>query len=106
MPRIRADLDGVLYVQHPDSGDAVPLTAGDEVPSWARVGEHLHADAVGLPQQWAGLPGATPPIDPAGMTVADVNAWLEEHAEQMRAVLAAEAAGRNRAGIVRGPHRR
>ena len=42
--------------------------------------------------------------DPADHTVDEVNAYLDENPDQREAVLAAEAEGENRKGIVEGPH--
>lgn len=43
-------------------------------------------------------------LDPATATVAEVNAHLEEHPEQAPDILAAEADGKARVGILDGPH--
>lgn len=50
-------------------------------------------------------PGSGGLFDPAGHTVAQVNAYLAgADAGERERVLRAEAAGRNRRGIVEGPH--
>jgi hypothetical protein len=38
--RIRGDLDGSVFLHHPD-GSATVLVAGDEVPDGLTVGDHL-----------------------------------------------------------------
>lgn len=42
--RIRADLDGSVFLHKPD-GTFTVLVAGDEVPKGAEVGDHLLEDA-------------------------------------------------------------
>ena len=39
MVKIRADLEGFTYVHGEDGSH--PLKAGDDVPAWATVGDHL-----------------------------------------------------------------
>lgn len=43
-------------------------------------------------------------LDPAEATVDAVNEWLDQHPDQAPAVLAAEADGKHRAGIIHGRH--
>lgn len=48
--------------------------------------------------------GADDGFDPAGRTIAEVNAWLDDHPDDAVRVLKAEADGKMRAGIMHGPH--
>lgn len=52
------------------------------------------------------VPFEAPPgaFDPTDHSVDEVNAYLDEHPGDAVTVLAAEAAGKNRKGIVEGPH--
>lgn len=82
-------------------GEASPLM--DRSTRWVReVGE---VEAV-EPGAGEAAPEVSPaPFDPAGHTVDDVNAHLDEvDADERARVLQAEAAGKNRRGIVAGPH--
>jgi hypothetical protein len=63
-------------------------------------------EAVGVQPIWTELDSGTidpPPeggYDPGEYTVEQVNTWLEKHPDQRDAVLAAEGAGKARAGIL------
>lgn len=110
MPRkIRDDLDGVVTAFEVDTrgrkiGGPVTLKAGDVVPDGVTVGEHVLAPADGS------QPAPVGAFDPGKANVAEVNAYLASlgddpaGAAERDRVLAAEAAGENRKGIVEGPH--
>lgn len=59
-------------------------------------------DTVPEPADETGEPAGE--YDPASATVDAVNAHLDRHPDQADAVLAAERAGKGRAGIMHGPH--
>lgn len=65
--------------------------------------------AVGEPTPVVGPDDPAPPpvgggFDPAERTVEDVNTHLDNHPDQVDAVLAAERVGKHRAGIMHGRH--
>lgn len=124
MARIRADFDGLICGHPTDEfghvlDEAVWLKAGDVVPANVRVSDaHLEpagGESTDGPEPAPGGQGgegsgkdivAPLPVLPNvdELTVDEVNGWLEDRpADVVRAVLEAEAAGRNRAGIVNGP---
>jgi hypothetical protein len=87
----------------------------------AEEGQPLDADGNPIPTPDAGSAGggeddqraaASPaPADPVkdyadllAKKVGDVNTYLDKHPDEAADVLAAEAAGKNRKGIVAGPH--
>lgn len=47
---------------------------------------------------------APEPYDPSAYTIAEVNTYLDANPDDVAAVLAAEAGGKARKGIVEGPH--
>lgn len=128
MARIRDDFEGGIWAQGVDEFGRINLmptwlVAGDEVPDGVAVSaEHL---AGGEGATDGGAASTSPPAggrdgDGQGkdvtvpavadlpnmseLTVDEVNSWLEDRpAEVVRAVLDAEIADRNRAGIVNGP---
>jgi hypothetical protein len=64
-------------------------------------------EAVGLEPIWSSAGAEVPPpggetFDPSTHTVADVQAYIAEHPDEADAVLAAEAAGKNRATLTGG----
>jgi hypothetical protein len=113
MARIRSDLVGQLMGHRTDNYDRavrarpVYLSAGDTVPAGVKVSSrYLEPEDGGGPAGGSGTTPAGPPFDPDVLTVDEVNARLDGVSDaEAAAVLAAEAAGRNRAGIVNGPHR-
>jgi hypothetical protein len=115
MARIRGDLTEPVqtYLRDPSGYplDPVWLQPGEEVPATAIVSADL-LDGTGDPvgTEGGGAPGgsagAPPPpadvIDPGQRTVEEVNSWLEDRpADVVAQVLAVEAAGKNRAGIMK-----
>lgn len=87
-----------VQVRHPDV----------EVPAVVARSALAHLDP-----GWTVVGDATSPFgdvtggvsfDPTGHSVAEVNAYLDEHPDAAPAVLATEAAGSARKGIVEGPH--
>lgn len=123
--RIRDDFEGGIWA-HPQNefghvtGDPVWLVAGQQVPDDVSVSDYaLHVEAEtsedsgqggtsGADALPAPSPAAAPALDPQEqreMTVDEVNAWLRDQPDQVvDAVLEAEVEGRNRLGIVKGPH--
>lgn len=86
-----------------------PVPAMDRSARWERADDLSDAGgaapAAPVPQWPAPAPDPAEPFDPADHTVAQVNAYLASAGEDERVrVLAAEAEGRNRRGIVEGPH--
>jgi hypothetical protein len=82
-------------------GEPSPLM--DRSIRWVRVvGEVEDVE----PGAGEAAPEVSPaPFDPADHTVGEVNAHLDEvDADERARVLRAEAAGKNRRGIVAGPH--
>ena len=66
-------------------------------------------EAVGLAPIWTGADAPEPPpegaqagFDPGAHTVAEVEAFIAAHPDQADAVLAAEAAGKNRTTLTGG----
>lgn len=47
---------------------------------------------------------STGQFDPAAHNVEQVNAYLEQHPDEVERVLAAEATGKGRQGVLQGPH--
>lgn len=94
---------------------AEPLVSMDRSRRWERIDSPATAAQVAEPDEPPRPVDASPDeprgpaiaptlADPADSTVAQVNAYLAAVTPHERArVLAAEAAGRNRRGIVRGP---
>jgi hypothetical protein len=116
--RIRADFEGGIWAfpqdvyGHVIPGDRVWLLAGDEVPDNVDISTgHLEqegATSTPAPPSGGGAgvgDGAgPPPFDPGELSVDEVNNRLDGLTDDtVRAVLAAEAAGRNRTGITNGP---
>ena len=90
---IRKDLDGVV------TAGRFTLQPGDAVPNGVTVDESLVESGT------AGAgDGPTVATDPGAFSVDDVNSYLDEHPDDVAAVLAAETAGKARKGIVEGPH--
>lgn len=86
-----------------------PVPAMDRSARWERAdvsgAVRAAVSAAPVPSRPEPAPDPTGPFDPADHTVAQVNAYLADADEDERArVLAAEAEGRNRRGIVEGPH--
>jgi len=87
-----------------------PVPAMDRSARWERADDVSGAvraavSAAPVPSWPEPAPDPTGRFDPADHTVAQVNAYLASAGEDERArVLAAEAEGRNRRGIVEGPH--
>jgi hypothetical protein len=67
-------------------------------------GEPVPAGAAPAGDAASGTPGDGTGFDPAGATVDEVNDWLDQHPDQAAAVLAAERAGKHRAGVMHGRH--
>jgi hypothetical protein len=91
-----------VVCKHPKvAGTAVlARTALRFMPGWEPV---TPADTTPAGEQQLPAPGAVE-FDPAAHSVADVNAHLAEHPEQVPQVLALEQAGKARQGVLAGPH--
>jgi hypothetical protein len=59
---------------------------------------------LGVPGAYPVAGGQAPDIDVDHATIAEVNAFLDQHPDRAATVLAVEAEGRNRKGVVEGPH--
>ena len=86
-----------------------PVPAMDRSARWERADDLSDAGRAAPAAPVLSWPDPAPdpagPFDPAEHTVAQVNAYLADADEDERArVLAAEADGRARRGIVEGPH--
>jgi len=100
-----------VIVRNPDTLIAVPLLAGKPVPKWAKdlvsPDDLVDQSAAGAEddQEPGGEGSGGEAFDPAANGVDDVNNHLAESgADEVKQVLAAEAAGKNRKGIVEGPY--
>lgn len=57
-----------------------------------------------VPEDADGAGAGPAGFDPAEHTIAEVNAWLDEHPDDTARVLRAETEGKMRAGVMHGPH--
>ena len=89
-------------VAEEDSDQAQELLRGlGMVPG---SGEPVPAGSVPAGDAGSGTTADRTGFDPTGATVDEVNDWLDDHPGQAAAVLAAEAEGKHRAGVMHGRH--
>lgn len=97
-----------LSLTNPDGSPAEYLLEPGE-PVEDVTPEHVNVIVQMGVAEWDGDPAdvtRVPPgaYDPSDATVAEVNAYLDEHPEDREAVLQAERDGKGRSGILEGPH--